>query len=87
MVPTVIDAPLRVPLKLTFRNESHDYQADLWSSRGYGVLGLELGATWKDPIDHCLNPNAYSESFEVGIRGGPTSGGACPNVRLPVHCK
>ncbi|HEX9104450.1 MAG TPA: hypothetical protein VF997_19700, partial [Polyangia bacterium] len=53
--PTVIDAPLHVPLVLTFENDSHDYDSDIWSSRGYGYLGLVKGGVWHDPIQHCLN--------------------------------
>jgi hypothetical protein len=83
--PTVINAPLHVPLNLTFINDSHDYHSDIWSSRGYGYLDLPLGATWKDPIQHCLNPNPYTEYFDVGIQGGPV-GGSCPNYRLLIHC-
>jgi hypothetical protein len=83
--PTAINAPLHVPLTLVFKNESHDYEADIWSSGGYGVLGLELGNTWIDKIDHCLNPVPYTEYFDVGIRGGPV-GSSCPNVRLLIHC-
>jgi hypothetical protein len=84
-VPRVIDAPLNIPLNLTFENDSHDYDADLWSSRGYGELGLGQGAQWKDPIQHCLNPTPYTEYFDVGIHGGPL-GGSCPNDRLEIHC-
>ena len=83
--PTVIDAPLHVPLDLTFENDSHDYDADVWSSRGYGYLGLVQGGVWHDPIQHCLNPVAYTEYFDVGIAGGPV-GGSCPNYRLEIHC-
>ena len=83
--PTVIDAPLNVPLNLTFENDSHDYDADIWSSRGYGYLGLVQGGVWKDPIQHCMNPVAYTEYFDVGIAGGPV-GSSCPNYRLQIHC-
>jgi hypothetical protein len=83
--PMVINAPLHVPLNLTFINDSHDYHSDIWSSRGYGYLDLPLGATWKDPIQHCLNPNPYTEYFDVGIQGGPV-GSSCPNYRLYIHC-
>ena len=31
--PSVIDAALHVPLNLTFVNDSHDYDSDIWSSR------------------------------------------------------
>ncbi|MGZ3441364.1 MAG: hypothetical protein ACXVDD_17715 [Polyangia bacterium] len=83
--PTVINAPLHVALNLTFVNDSHDYHSDIWSSRGYGFLDLPLGAVWHDPIQHCLNPNPYTEYFDVGIQGGPV-GGSCPNYRLQIHC-
>ena len=83
--PTVINAPLHVALHLTFVNDSHDYDADIWSSSSYGYLGLAQGGVWHDPIDHCRNPNPYTEYFDVGIAGGPV-GGACPNYRLQIHC-
>ncbi len=84
--PAVIHAPLHVPLELTFVNDSHDYDSDVWSSRGYGYLGLVQGGVWHDPIQHCLNPVAYTEYFDVGIAGGPV-GEACPNYRLQIHCE
>jgi hypothetical protein len=83
--PTVINAPLHVPLNLTFVNDSHDYDTDIWSSRGYGEIDLGQGGIWHDPIQHCLNPNPYTEYFDVGINGGPV-GDACPNYRLQIHC-
>jgi hypothetical protein len=83
--PTVINAPLHVALNLTFVNDSHDYNADVWSSRGYGFLDMPQAYVWHDPIQHCLNPNPYTEYFDVGIQGGPV-GGSCPNYRLSIHC-
>ena len=83
--PTVINAPLHVALNLTFVNDSHDYDADVWSSRGYGFLDMPQAYVWHDPIQHCLNPNPYTEYFDVGIQGGPV-GGSCPNHRLLIHC-
>jgi hypothetical protein len=83
--PTVINAPLHVALNLTFHNDSVDYDSDIWSSRGYGELGLTKGTSWKDPIQHCLNPTPYTEYFDVGIAGGPV-GNSCPNDRLYIHC-
>ena len=83
--PAVINAPLHVALNLTFVNDSHDYNADVWSSRGYGFVDMPKAYVWHDPIQHCLNPNPYTEYFDVGIAGGPV-GGACPNYRLLIHC-
>lgn len=83
--PTVINAPLHVPLHLTFENDSHDYDSDIWSSSGYGYLGLVQGGVWHDPIEHCMNAVAYTEYFDVGIAGGPV-GDACPDYRLQIHC-
>jgi hypothetical protein len=31
----------------------------------------------------CLNPNPYTEYFDVGIHQGSS---ACPNYRLYIHC-
>ena len=84
--PSVINAPLHVALNLTFVNDSHDYDADVWSSKGYGFLEMAQGMTWKDPVQHCVGPNPFAtEYFDVGIQGGPV-GGACPNYRLLIHC-
>ena len=83
--PTVIDATHGVALQLTFENDSHDYDADVWSSRGYGFLDMAQGMTWKDPVQHCTGPNPSTEYFDVGINGGPV-GDACPNYRLQIHC-
>jgi len=83
--PTVINAPLHVPLHLTFENDSHDYESDLWSSSGYGYLELAQGGVWHDPVEHCMNAVAYTEYFDVGIAGGPV-GDSCPDYRLQIHC-
>jgi|SRR6185312_3891345 len=83
--PAVINATHGVALHLTFENDSHDYDADVWSSSGYGFLDMAQGMTWKDPIPHCTGPNPYTEYFDVGIQGGPV-GGACPDYRLLIHC-
>lgn len=83
--PAVIHATHGVALHLTFENDSHDYDADVWSSSGYGFLDMAQGMTWKDPVQHCTGPNPYTEYFDVGIHGGPV-GGACPDYRLQIHC-
>ena len=83
--PTVLNAPHGPALMLTFVNDSHDYNADVWSSRGYGFLDMPQGYVWADPIQHCTGPNPSTEYFDVGIQGGPV-GGSCPNYRLQIHC-
>lgn len=83
--PTEVYVPLNSGLKLQFHNHSVDYEADVWSSRGYGSLELARGATWNDPITHCGGPNPYSEYFDISIAGGPSS--ACPGVRFRMYCQ
>lgn len=83
--PTEVFVPLNSGLKLQFHNHSVDYEADIWSSRGYGYLQLARGATWNDPITHCGGPNPYTEYFDISIAGGPIS--ACPGVRFRMHCQ
>ena len=84
VVPSDIDAPLNSGLMLEFHNESVDYQADVWSSRGYGYLELDTQAVWDDPISHCDGPQPYTEYFDVSIAGGSS---ACPGVRLNIPCQ
>jgi len=83
--PTVLNAPHGPALMLTFVNDSHDYNADVWSSRGYGFLDMPQGYVWADPVQHCTGPNPSTEYFDVGIKGGPV-GSSCPNYRLQIHC-
>jgi hypothetical protein len=82
--PLALTAPLNSGLKLTFHNHSVDYEADVWSSRGYGYLQLARGAAW-NPITHCGGPNPYTEYFDVDIAGGGSS--ACPGVRFNIRCQ
>lgn len=84
-VPNQVTAALNSNLRLQFHNNSVDYTADVWSSRGYGYLDLAMGGLWNDPIPHCGGPNPYTESFDVSINGGGSS--ACPSVRLDIHCQ
>jgi hypothetical protein len=83
--PPMITAPLNSNLRLTFHNHSADYEADVWSSRGYGYLQLATGGTWNDPINHCGGPMAYTEYFDIGIAGG--GGSSCPDVRFNIRCQ
>lgn len=83
--PTDVYVPLNSGLKLQFHNHSSSYEADVWSSRGYGYLELATGATWNDPITHCGGPQPYVEYFDVSIAGGPSS--SCPGARFRMHCQ
>lgn len=83
--PPALAVPRNSGLKLSFHNHSSSYEADVWSSRGYGYLQLAQGATWNDPITHCGGPNPYVEYFDIDIAGGPTSG--CPGVRFNISCQ
>jgi hypothetical protein len=83
--PASVSAPLNSGLYLTFYNHSVDYDADVWSSRGYGYLGLVTQTTWNDPVEHCGGPQPYTEYFDVNIAGGPTQG--CPGVRFNISCE
>lgn len=83
--PPMITAPLNSNLRLQFHNHSVDYEADVWSSRGYGYLQLATGGLWSDPINHCGGPMAYTEYFDIGIAGG--GGSSCPDVRFNIRCQ
>lgn len=83
--PPMLTAPLNSNLRLQFHNHSADYEADVWSSRGYGYLELARGGLWNDPINHCGGPMPYTEYFDVGIAGG--GGSACPDVRFNIRCQ
>jgi hypothetical protein len=83
--PTEVTAALNSGLMLTFHNDSVDYQADVWSSRGYGYLELATGGTWDDPVRHCDGPQPYTETFEVSITGGGSD--ACPSATFSIHCQ
>lgn len=83
--PPSLTASLNSVLRLDFHNHSVDYQADVWSSRGYGYLQLPTGALWNDPINHCGGPMPYTEYFDISIAGGGSSG--CPSVRFNIRCQ
>jgi len=83
--PGALSADAGTTLQLEFHNLSVDFEADLWSSRGYGHLNLARGAIWRDPTVYCGGPFPYDEHFDVSIAGGPTA--ACPSARLDLHCQ
>jgi hypothetical protein len=82
--PPSLSAKLNSGLKLDFHNHSVDYEADVWSSRGYGYLDLARGGLWHDPINHCGGPNAYVEYFDINPASVPNS--VCPRVRFNISC-
>lgn len=55
-----------------------------WLSYIGGFLGLATGATWNDMFAWCATPAPYEGYADISIAGG--SSGACPGVRLAIHC-
>lgn len=63
----------------SWHNHSADYPVDVWLSYGGGYLDLATGATWDEPIMHCIGPNAHDEYADL-------SAGGCAEYRFFIRC-
>jgi hypothetical protein len=61
-----------------WRNRSRSYPVDVWMSYGGGFTDLAPGATWDEPIGHCLGPAARTEHADIST--------ACAEHRFEIHC-
>lgn len=77
--PPELSFPRGVRPRFSWHNHSVDYPVDVWMSYGGGFLELGTGATWNEPIDHCLGPNAHDEWADI-------SAGGCAEYRFLIHC-
>jgi hypothetical protein len=77
--PPELSFPRGVRPRFAWHNHSVDYPVDVWMSYGGGFLDLGTGATWNEPIDHCLGPNAHDEWADI-------SAGGCAEFRFLIHC-
>lgn len=77
--PPELSFPRGVRPRFAWHNHSVDYPVDVWMSYGGGFLELGTGATWNEPIDHCLGPNAHDEWADI-------SAGGCAEYRFLIHC-
>lgn len=77
--PPELSFPRGVRPRFAWHNHSVDYPVDVWMSYGGGFLDLGTGATWNEPIDHRLGPNAHDEWADI-------SAGGCAEFRFLIHC-
>ncbi|UJR82795.1 hypothetical protein [Sandaracinus amylolyticus] len=76
--PREITIPAGQTAYFCWRNRSRDYAIDVWLSYGGGYTELAPGATWNEPIGHCLGPNAHDEHADIDT--------ACSSHRFVIHC-
>ncbi|MBI2393905.1 MAG: hypothetical protein HYV09_30315 [Deltaproteobacteria bacterium] len=81
--PTSFDVPAGATVKVAWHNHSADYRADVWASYGGGYLGLETGATWNEPYEHCFIKSTHTEYVDVTPEGSPSS---CGKQRVYFYC-
>ncbi len=76
--PTSVTIPHGEVAYFCWRNRSRDYAVDVWLSYGGGYTDLATGATWNEPVRHCLGPSAHDEYADVST--------ACSSFRFLIHC-
>ncbi|AKF04603.1 5'-nucleotidase [Sandaracinus amylolyticus] len=76
--PREITIPAGQTAYFCWRNRSRDYEIDVWLSYGGGYTELAPGATWNEPIGHCLGPNPHDEYADIDT--------ACSSHRFLIHC-
>ena len=77
--PTEITIPAGQTAYFDWHDHSRDYAVDVWMSYGGGYLDLAPGATWEEPIGHCLGPTARTEHAAIST--------ACSDHRFLIHCE
>ncbi len=78
VAPTSVSIPHGQQAMFCWRNRSADYPVDVWLSYGGGYTDLATGATWYEPVRHCLGPNAHDEYADIST--------ACSSFRFLIHC-
>lgn len=76
--PTSVSVPHGQQPMFCWRNRSRDYPIDVWLSYGGGYTDLAMGATWNEPVRHCLGPNAHDEYADIST--------ACSSFHFLIHC-
>jgi hypothetical protein len=76
--PTEITIPAGQTAYFCWRNQSADYAVDVWLSYGGGYTDLPPGATWDEPVGHCLGPSAHTEYADIST--------ACSEHRFLIDC-
>lgn len=76
--PGEITIPAGQTAYFCWRNRSRDYPIEVWLSYGGGYTDLAPGATWNEPVGHCLGPNARTEYADIST--------ACSEHRFLIHC-
>ena len=78
VTPTEITIPAGQTAYFCWRNRSRDYEIDVWLSYGGGYTELATGATWNEPVGHCLGPTARVEYADITT--------ACSEHRFLIRC-
>ena len=76
--PTSVTIPAGQTAYFDWHNHSRDYAVDVWMSYGGGYTDLPTGATWDEPVGHCIGPSARTEYADVST--------ACSSFRFLIHC-
>lgn len=76
--PTAITIPAGQTAYFCWRNQSADYAVDVWLSYGGGYTDLPPGATWDEPVGHCLGPSPHTEYADIST--------ACSSHRFLIDC-
>ena len=76
--PEEITIPAGQTAYFCWRNRSRDYPIEVWLSYGGGYTDLAPGATWNEPIGHCLGPTARTEYADIST--------ACSEHRFLIRC-
>ena len=77
--PMEITIPAGQTAYFDWHNHSRDYPVDVWMSYGGGYLDLATGATWEEPIGHCIGPRARTEYADIST--------ACSDHRFLIRCE
>ncbi|MDQ3031594.1 MAG: hypothetical protein M3Y87_04195 [Myxococcota bacterium] len=78
VTPPEITIPAGQTAYFCWRNRSSDYAVDVWLSYGGGYTDLAPGATWNEPVGHCLGPTARTEYADIST--------ACSEHRFLIRC-
>lgn len=76
--PTSITIPAGQTAYFDWHNHSRDYPVTVWMSYGGGFTDLPQGATWDEPIGHCIGPRAHVEYADIST--------ACSSFRFNINC-
>lgn len=78
VTPAEITIPPGQTAYFCWRNRSSAYPVDVWLSYGGGYTDLAPGATWNEPVGHCIGPTARTEYADIST--------ACSEHRFLIRC-